>query len=144
MRTLFTGVWSKVNELNHSTTQVLLLIVMAFYLLTYGLLFYGHDLQFLIIFFQIEKEKEQKSKQFKKENEEKINTIQDIESCKFMSMYFFSSLTFDQTPVKRVRIRSTKVSKNQPNGCITQVRTLFLSSLGVTDIRGKNQICYIL
>jgi phosphotransferase system glucose/maltose/N-acetylglucosamine-specific IIC component len=88
MRTLFTDVWSKVNELNHSTTQVLLLIVMAFYLLTYGLLFYGHDLQFLIIFFQIEKEKEQKSKQFKKENEEKINTIQDIESCKFMSMYF--------------------------------------------------------
>lgn len=41
----------------------------------------------LSFFFQIEKEKEQKSKQFKKENEEKINTIQDIESCKFMSSW---------------------------------------------------------
>ena len=51
VRTLFTGVCSEVNELNHSTTRVLLLLVMAFYLLTYWLLFYGHDLQFLIFFF---------------------------------------------------------------------------------------------
>lgn len=42
---------------------------------------------FWFSFFQIEKEKEQKSKQFKKENEEKINTVQDIESCKFISSW---------------------------------------------------------